>query len=177
MPFVIPKRSPDLNVCDYALWKMVNKRMRAQEKSRPDSKKETRAEFLIRLRRTAMRLPSSFVQKSIGDMKRRCEMLKAAQGYHFEKAARAGEVQVTQQCRTPGSTSAPVETGRGRECKGGGSGRTPSPNTLVADRKLKKSAFELSQCPCERVQERRSRATFALALERGVPSGSMSESA
>ena len=88
MPFVIPKRSPDLNVCDYALWKEVNKRMRAQEKAWPGSKKETRKEFLARLRRTAMRLPSSFVRRAVGNMAHRCEKLKAAKGSHFEEGGR-----------------------------------------------------------------------------------------
>ena len=88
VPFVIPKRSPDLNVCDYALWQEVNKRMRAQEKAWADSKKETRKEFLARLRRTAMRLPSSFVQRAIGNMTHRCEKLKAAKGFHFEEGSR-----------------------------------------------------------------------------------------
>ena len=67
-PFAIPKRSPDLNVCDYALWQEVNKRMRAQEKAWPNSRKETRKAFMARLRRTAMRLPSSFVEKAIGNI-------------------------------------------------------------------------------------------------------------
>jgi len=84
-PFEIPKRSPDLNVCDYALWKEVNKRMRLQEKSWPDSKTETRGAFMARLRRTATRLPSSFVDKAIGDMRNRCERLRAAEGYYIEE--------------------------------------------------------------------------------------------
>jgi len=62
--------------------------MRAQEKAWADSKKETRKEFLARLRRTAMRLPSSFVQRAIGNMTRRCEKLKAAKGFHFEEGSR-----------------------------------------------------------------------------------------
>ena len=66
--FNLPKRSPDLNVCDYALWKEVNKRMRKQERAWPATKKETRPGFLARLKRTALRLPSSFVGKSVGDM-------------------------------------------------------------------------------------------------------------
>jgi hypothetical protein len=83
--FHIPKRSPDLNICDYALWKMVNKRMRAQEKGWLTSKKEKRAEFMARLRRTAMRLPSTFVKKAVGNMKIRCERMHAAKGGHFEE--------------------------------------------------------------------------------------------
>ena len=38
--FRIPKRSPELNVLDYAVCKAVNRRMRAEEKSWPKSKRE-----------------------------------------------------------------------------------------------------------------------------------------
>ena len=54
--FNIPKRSPDLNVCDYALWKEVSKRMRGQERKFPTGKRETRTKLLKRLRRTAPEL-------------------------------------------------------------------------------------------------------------------------
>jgi len=83
--FNIPKRSPDLNVCDYALWAEVNKRMRAQERRWPASKKEARATFLARLRRTAMNLPQQFVDDAIGDMKRRCRLVLEAKGGHIEE--------------------------------------------------------------------------------------------
>ena len=59
--------------------------MRDQEKRWPKSKKETRKVYLARLRRIALRLPSTFVSKSIGDMKRRCELLEKARGRHFEE--------------------------------------------------------------------------------------------
>ena len=72
---VIPKRSPYLNVLDYAVWKEVNRRLRNQEKSRPQGKKETRAQYQTRLQRTASRLPAIFINKSIGDMRRRCQRL------------------------------------------------------------------------------------------------------
>ena len=39
----LPKRSPELNVMDYAVWTAVERRMRAQEKKWPAGKKETRA--------------------------------------------------------------------------------------------------------------------------------------
>lgn len=87
-PFVIPPRSPDLSVCDYALWKEVNKRMRRQEKHWAAGKKETRPAYMARLRRTAMRLPETFVRKSIGDMARRCQRLYKAQGCHFEEGGK-----------------------------------------------------------------------------------------
>ena len=83
--FAIPKRSPVLNVCDYWLWSEVNKRMRRQEKKYPHTKRETRSAFLARLRRTALRLPSSAVIAAIGDMKKRCSRLKAAKGGHIEE--------------------------------------------------------------------------------------------
>ena len=83
--FEIPKRSPSLNVCDYALWTEVNKRMRAQEKRMPSNKRESRAEFLKRLKRTALRLPSSFVDSSIKQMRKRCQRLQDAKGGHFEE--------------------------------------------------------------------------------------------
>ena len=83
--FEIPRRSPDLNVLDYAIWKEVNKRMRRQEQKWPCRKRESRTDYVSRLRRTAMRLPKPFITKSIGDMRRRCERLLAAKGGFFEE--------------------------------------------------------------------------------------------
>ena len=82
--FEIPKRSPCLNVCDFSLWAEVSRRMRAQERSWPANKKETRKGYLSRLRRTALRLPADFVVKSIGDMKKRCELLDEKRGGDIE---------------------------------------------------------------------------------------------
>ena len=39
----IPKRSPDLSVCDYAVWIAVSRAMRKQEKNFPPSRTETRS--------------------------------------------------------------------------------------------------------------------------------------
>ena len=78
-----------MNVCDYALWAEVNRRMRRQERFWPESKKETRATYLKRLRRTALRLPASFCDKSIKDMRRRCRLLFEAKGKHFEEGGRS----------------------------------------------------------------------------------------
>ena len=89
--FNIPKRSPDLNVCDYALWKEVNKRMRGQERKFPTGKRETRAKFLKRLRRTALSLPQSFVDKAVGDLQKRCQLLHAARGGHIEESGNRPE--------------------------------------------------------------------------------------
>ena len=84
-PFEIPKRSPDLNLCDYSLGSEISRRMRRQEASWPAGRKETRAKYLARLRRTAKRLPASFLNKCVGDMRRRCQLLHAAKGKHFEE--------------------------------------------------------------------------------------------
>ena len=83
--FEIPPRSPDLNVCDYALWKKVTRNMRLQEKKFSKGKRETRVEYVGRLRRTAKRLSPAFVNKAIGSMRKRCQRLYAAKGHHFEE--------------------------------------------------------------------------------------------
>lgn len=88
--FAIPKRSPDLSVMDYAVWPEINKRMRRQEKRWSSTKRETRAQYLARLKRTAMRLPASFVDRSIEDMRRRCQRCFDADGGYFEEGGRRG---------------------------------------------------------------------------------------
>jgi hypothetical protein len=85
IPFKIPNRSPQLNVLDYAIWARINQRMRKQELRWPVNKKETRQEYLARLRRTAKRLPPKFINKSIMNMKARCQRLFKAEGGQIEK--------------------------------------------------------------------------------------------
>jgi len=87
--FKIPVRSPDLNVLDYAVWSEVERRMRLQERSWKPSKTESRDKFAKRLDRTAKRLPAEFINKAIGDMKRRCGLLYAAKGGLFEEGGRS----------------------------------------------------------------------------------------
>ena len=83
--FRIPPRSPDLNVLDYAVWRQVTAKMREAEKSWPSRKKESRQDHVARLRRTALKLPKSFVDKAIGNMAKRCKRLYDAEGGHFEE--------------------------------------------------------------------------------------------
>jgi len=85
----IPKRSPDLSVCDYAIWKEINKRLRKQESAWPKTRKETRAQYVKRLKLTARRLPADFLKKSIGDMVRRCQRLYEAKGHFFEEGGKS----------------------------------------------------------------------------------------
>ena len=86
--FAIPPHSPDLNVCDYALWKEINKRMRAKEAGWPKSKRESRDQYLARLKKTAKTLPKKFIKDSIGDMVRRCSRLYEQKGKYFEEGGK-----------------------------------------------------------------------------------------
>lgn len=83
--FRIPPRSPDLNVCDYALWRAVTAKMREEECNWPARKKESRTAYVERLRRTALGLPKEFVDKAIGNMALRCQRLYDAKGGLFEE--------------------------------------------------------------------------------------------
>ena len=83
----IPKRSPDLNVLDYAIWTEVEKRLRDQEKAFPKTKKETRAEFEHRLDRVARELPKSFIDDAIGNMYERSQLLYEAKGGLFQEGS------------------------------------------------------------------------------------------
>ena len=64
--------------------------MRQQEKRFPRRKKETRAEYLGRLRMTALRMPQARVDSWIGDMPRRCKRLYKARGGWFEEGGSSG---------------------------------------------------------------------------------------
>jgi len=81
----IPRRSPQLNVCDFALWSEINRRMRTAEGKWPAGRTESRKQFLARLRRTALSLPQTFVDESIGNMRKRCKCMFEADGCHFEE--------------------------------------------------------------------------------------------
>lgn len=79
----IPKRSPDLNVLDYSIWSTVERLLRKQERNMKDATKETREQFIRRLDRTAYGLSEETINKAIGSLKRRCELLAAAEGGLF----------------------------------------------------------------------------------------------
>lgn len=84
----IPRRSPDLNVLDYTIWAEVEKRLRRQERRFEVGRRETRAQFEVRLNRTARNLSSSFIDKAIGDLHSRCQKLYDAKGGLFEEGGR-----------------------------------------------------------------------------------------
>ena len=64
----IPKRSPRLNVMDYFVWAEVEKRLRRQERSWADGRKENRTQFIRRLKQTVARTPAHVVQDAIGNL-------------------------------------------------------------------------------------------------------------
>ena len=84
----LPPRSPDLNGLDYSVWAEVNRRMRNQEKKWHLSKRESRDQYLARLRRTAMGLPPAYINGVIGSMAKRCKLLERASGGHFPEGGK-----------------------------------------------------------------------------------------
>ena len=85
----IPKRSPDLNVLDFAIWKEVEKRMRKAERAMGDNRHETRAQFEQRLNRVALGLEKDFIDKCIGNLQVRVQRLHKAKGGLFEEGGRS----------------------------------------------------------------------------------------
>lgn len=79
----LPKRSPDFNVLDYSLWKAISTRMRIQERAFPKNHKETKAEYLARLRRTALTTPTAVVQKAVEDMHWRVRLAVKFKGRQY----------------------------------------------------------------------------------------------
>lgn len=80
----IPKRSPDLNVLDYAIWSKVMQKMREKERNMKN-KRETREQYIKRLDKTAKGLDSAFIDNAIGNLQERCQRLFDAEGGLFEE--------------------------------------------------------------------------------------------
>lgn len=81
----LPPRSPDLNPLDYSIWREINGRMRSQEAEMGANRRESKEAFQKRLRRVALSLPQSVVEKAVKDMRRRVkEVLKAKGGLFTE---------------------------------------------------------------------------------------------
>ena len=81
----LPRRSPDLNVLDYSLWHEINVRMRKQEAAFPANEKETKDAYLLRLRKTAMGLPTKVVESAVASMHNRVRKVVAARGGLFKE--------------------------------------------------------------------------------------------
>ena len=76
-----PRYSPDLNPLDFSLWEAISSRM---WKSAP-SGRETVDRYKVRLRRTAMRLPTTAVRKAIYDIPTRMRAIVKAKGGNIAK--------------------------------------------------------------------------------------------
>ena len=76
----LPRRSPDLNVLDYSLWREINVRMRKQEAAFPKNHKESPVQFKDPLKKVALGLPAPLVRRAVGDLRRRLREVKAAKG-------------------------------------------------------------------------------------------------
>ena len=74
-----------MNPLDYGFWPCINKRLREQEAAFPKSKRETREEYIKRLKQTILRVPASALGPLVSSMKRRCQALEKAGGKHFEE--------------------------------------------------------------------------------------------
>ena len=83
----IPKRSPDLNPLDYSFWSEVNACLRRQEAKFQEDYRESRCQFIKRLRRTVLRISPDTLRGMVGNMKRRCELLHQVGGQHFEEGS------------------------------------------------------------------------------------------
>ena len=80
-PIEYPTYSPDMNVCDYALWDEVGRRM--SEQAAP--KRETREQFKARLRRTALGIPKNVVLNMLGSMVHRTQSIYENDGGHIPR--------------------------------------------------------------------------------------------
>ena len=76
----LPVGSPDVMPLDFTLWDAVDRDMKADEKEWPEDKTETYEEFEARLKKTAMALPSTVIEKACLSMHRRCRELKRTGG-------------------------------------------------------------------------------------------------
>ena len=84
--FKIPKRSPDLTVIDYFVWSEVERRMRTMERAWPNTRHETRQQYIRRLRAAVRSIPANVIDKAIGDLARRAELLYRARGGLFDES-------------------------------------------------------------------------------------------
>ena len=85
----IAKKSLDLSAWDYAVWKDVSQRMRKKEQSFLVNKRETRDEYLKRLKKAVASLPKAFTDKASDDMAESCRRLCKARVGHFEEGGLA----------------------------------------------------------------------------------------
>ena len=74
-----PTYSPDLNPCDYFLWKDIERRMNACQNMR----RESREQYLARLKRAALSTSKETVRKGLAQMPARIRAVCDADGAHI----------------------------------------------------------------------------------------------
>ena len=83
-PIGLPKRPPDLSPMDYAIWSQVESQMRSHEK-RLGNRKEGKAQYIGRLKRTIKNLDKKFLANTQGSMRRRLRQVYARKGNLIEE--------------------------------------------------------------------------------------------
>ena len=76
-----PRRSPDLNPCDFSLWEEIENRLAAQAAPR----QEPAQGFKARLRKTAMSIPEPVVRKMVQAIKGRAQSIYDHNGGHIPR--------------------------------------------------------------------------------------------
>lgn len=71
----LPKYRSDLMPLDYSVWDNIHKRMIFEEQGWPKSKRETKKEYIARLKQTALDTPKAEMDKCMASMRRRCRAL------------------------------------------------------------------------------------------------------
>ena len=75
---------------DFYVWSEVERRLRMEERTWADDRKETREQFIQRLRRTIRKLPKSSIDRAIGDLAWRARAWHKAKRGLFEEGGRRG---------------------------------------------------------------------------------------
>ena len=83
-PIGLPKRSPDLSPIDYAVWDHVVTKMRSHER-RMGNRKETKAKYEDRLKRTIKTADKAFLSGVQSSMRRRLEQVYCRKGGLIEE--------------------------------------------------------------------------------------------
>ena len=83
-PIGLPKRSPDLSPMDYAVWDHVVAKMRSHER-RMGIRKETKAKYIDRLKRTIKTADKKFLSGVQCSMRRRLQQVYARKGGLIEE--------------------------------------------------------------------------------------------
>ena len=73
-----PPRSPDMNPCDYFLWGYLKSKVYDPLPNNLDDLK-------VNLEREIKKIDAGILQKVFSNLKKRCNLLIAADGGHFEK--------------------------------------------------------------------------------------------